>query len=145
MVNAPQTPVGCFQLLSHSGHHHDTGKIILPRPAVLLYQPQVYQLLAIPRSSLEDDPIPTASKQPVKSLRRWYDPSLKDKDQVQQLQKEMSDRLRGIDSTQLPGRLKAWCLQFEILPRMLWPLTILEVPISTVETLERKITGYIKK
>lgn len=92
-----------------------------------------------------DDPIPTVSEQPVKSLGRWYDSSLKDKDQVQQLRKDLSSGLQSIDNTQLPGKLKAWCLQFGLLPRMLWPLAVYEVPISTVEKLERGVTGYIKK
>lgn len=92
-----------------------------------------------------DDPIPTVSEQPVKSLGRWYDASLKDKDQVQQLRKDINSGLKSIDNTQLPGKLKIWCLQLGLLPRMLWPLAVYEVPISTVEKLERGVTGYIKK
>jgi hypothetical protein len=85
------------------------------------------------------------SEQPVKSLGRWYDASLKDKDQVQQLRKDISSSLQSIDNTQLPGKLKAWCLQFGLLPRVLWPLALYEVPISTVEKMERGVTGYLKK
>jgi hypothetical protein len=92
-----------------------------------------------------DDQIPTVSEQPVKSLGRWYDASLKDKDQVQQLHKDISSSLQSIDNTQLPGKLKAWCLQFGLLPRVLWPLALYEVPISTVEKMERGVTGYLKK
>lgn len=92
-----------------------------------------------------EDAIPTVSEQPVKSLGRWYDASLKDKDQVQQLRKDIISGLQSIDNTQLPGKLKSWCLQFGLLPRMLWPLAVYEVPISTVEKLERTVTGYIKK
>ncbi|KAJ8016037.1 hypothetical protein DPEC_G00002970 [Dallia pectoralis] len=36
------------------------------------------------------DPIPTASEQPVKSLGRWYNASLGDKDQVQQMERTMT-------------------------------------------------------
>ncbi|KAJ8010150.1 hypothetical protein DPEC_G00071990 [Dallia pectoralis] len=36
------------------------------------------------RFCIGDDPIPTVSEQPVKSLGRWYNASLGDKDQVQQ-------------------------------------------------------------
>ncbi|XP_078458809.1 uncharacterized protein LOC144723905 [Lampetra planeri] len=92
-----------------------------------------------------DDQIPTVSEQPVKSLGRWYDASLKDKDQVQQLRKDISSSLQSIDNTQLPGKLKAWCLQFGLLPRVLWPLAVYEVPISTVEKMERGVTSYLKK
>jgi len=98
------------------------------------------------RFFIGEEPIPTVSDQPVKSLGRWYDAILKDKDQVQQLRKEIRSGLQAIiNNTQLPGRLKAWCLQFGLLPRVLWQLTIFEVPISTVEKLERGITGCIKK
>ncbi|KAK0146192.1 Retrovirus-related Pol polyprotein from type-2 retrotransposable element R2DM [Merluccius polli] len=92
-----------------------------------------------------DDSIPTLSEMPVKSLGRWYDSSLKDKDQVQQLHKDISSGLQSIDHTQLPGKLKAWCLHFGLLPRVLWPLAVYEVPISTVENMERKVTCYLKK
>lgn len=30
-----------------------------------------------------------------------------------------------------------WCFQFGILPRLLWPLTVYEIPITKVEKLER--------
>lgn len=90
-------------------------------------------------------PIPTVSEQSVKSLGRWYYASLKDKEQVQQLRKQVSSGLQAIDNIQLPGRLKTWCLQFGLLPRLLWPNTPYEVPVSTLEKLDRVITGYIKK
>ena len=40
-----------------------------------------------------DDPIPTVSEQPVKSLGRWYDASLSDKDQVQQIRQDITNNL----------------------------------------------------
>ena len=92
-----------------------------------------------------DDPIPTVSEQPVKSLGRWYNASLKDKDQVQQLRQDIANGLESINKTLLPGKLKLWCLQFGLLPRIMWPLTIYEVPITTVEKMERTITSYVKK
>ena len=52
---------------------------------------------------------------------------------------------RPSDNTQLPGKLKTWCLQFGLLPRVLWPLAVYEVPTSTVEKMERGVTAYIKK
>ena len=41
--------------------------------------------------------------------------------------------------------LKLWCLQFGLLPRLMWPLTIYEVPMSKVEKLERLISSFAKK
>ena len=41
--------------------------------------------------------------------------------------------------------LKLWCMQFGLLPRLMWPLTLYEVPISKVEKLERVVSSYIRK
>ncbi len=92
-----------------------------------------------------DDPIPTVSEQPVKSLGRWYNASLRDKDQVQQVRQDFTNNLENINRTLLPGKLKLWCLQFGLLPRVMWPLTIYELPITTVEKMERTMTSYVKK
>ncbi len=92
-----------------------------------------------------DDPIPTVSEQPVKSLGRWYNVSLRDKDQVQQVRQDFTNNLENINRTLLPGKLKLWCLQFGLLPRVMWPLTIYELPITTVEKIERTMTSYVNK
>ena len=81
----------------------------------------------------------------MKSLGRWYDPSLKDKVQVEQLRKEVASGLDNIDRTLLPGKLKLWCMQHGLLPRLLWPLTLNEVPLSKVEKLERLVNSYVRK
>lgn len=93
------------------------------------------------RFYIRDDPIPTVSEQPVKILGRWYNSSLKDKEQVQQLRQEIVNGLNNIDKTLLPGKLKLWCLQFGLLPRTMWPLTVYEVPLTTLEKKERTITS----
>lgn len=45
----------------------------------------------------------------------------------------------------LPGRFKAWIYQHSILPRILWPLLIYTAPMTTVESLKRKISGFFRK
>ena len=84
-------------------------------------------------------------EKPVKSLGRWYDASLNDKGQCKELRQEMIRGISGIDRSGLPGKLKLWCLQFGLLPRLMWPLTVYEVPISKVEKLERLINSFIRK
>lgn len=93
-----------------------------------------------------DDPIPTVSEQPVNSLGRWYNASLRDKDQVQQVRQDINS-LENINKT---GKLKLWCLQFGLLPQVMWPLTIYDLPITTVEKMfkelpYRSLTSYVKK
>lgn len=45
-----------------------------------------------------DDSIPTVAEQHVKSLGRWYNVSLKDKDQVQQLRQDIVNGLDNINN-----------------------------------------------
>ena len=45
----------------------------------------------------------------------------------------------------LHGRLKLCCMQLGFLPRLMWPLTLHEAPLSKVETLGRLISSYVRK
>ena len=36
-------------------------------------------------------------------------------------------------------------MQYGLLPRLLWPLTLYEVPLSKVEKLERLVNSYVRK
>ena len=94
---------------------------------------------------ISEEPIPTVSEKPVKSLGRWHDASLKDKEQVEQLRKEVASGLENINRTLLPGKLKLWCMQYGLRPHLLWPLTLYEVPLSKVEKLERLVSSYVRK
>lgn len=97
------------------------------------------------RFFIDEEPIPTVAEKPVKSLGRWYDASLKDTEQVVQLKEVTKNGLKSIASTLLPGSLKIWCLQFGLLPCLMWPLTVYDIPLSKVEKLERLISSYAKK
>ncbi|KAK7886737.1 hypothetical protein WMY93_026358 [Mugilogobius chulae] len=97
------------------------------------------------RFYIGEDPIPTVTERPVKSLGRWYDASLKDSVQIDQIKEDTNNGLKTIDKTLLPGRFKLWCLQFGLLPRLMWPLTIYDIPLYKVEKLERMISSYAKK
>ena len=97
------------------------------------------------RFHIKDTPIPLVSELPVKSLGRWYNASLKDKDQSDQLREETIKGLVSIDKTSLPGKLKLWCLEFGLLPHMMLPLMVYEIPMTKVEKLERTVSSYIKK
>ena len=56
----------------------------------------------------------------------------------------MSD-IKKIDMCKIPGRYKAWILQHMMMPRIMWPLSIYNVPLTTVESLQTKITASLKK
>ena len=82
--------------------------------------------------------IPTVSEEPVKSLGRVFDELLRDKNQEAATVNKMSDGLNAIARAPLQGRFKVWLLQFVLLPRLLWPLTIYEMGLPSVEEMERK-------
>ena len=86
-----------------------------------------------------------SSEKLVKSLGCWYDANLRDRDQVDQIRQDAICGLESIDKSLLPGRLKLWCLQFGLLPRLMWTLTTYEVLTSKVEKLERFLSSFAKK
>ena len=57
----------------------------------------------------------------------------------------MNEGLTSIERSGLPGKCKRWCLQFGLLSRLMWPLTVYEVAITHVEAMERKISGMCRK
>nr|XP_014269084.2 uncharacterized protein LOC106676625 [Maylandia zebra] len=97
------------------------------------------------RFSISGTIIPSITEQPVKSLGKLFDSSLKDSTAIQKANEELGAWLIKVDKSGLPGRFKAWIYQHSILPRILWPLLVYTVPITTVESLERKISGFLRK
>jgi hypothetical protein len=95
--------------------------------------------------AINEEVMPTVLEKPVKSLGRWYDASLSDKAQVEELRRETRQGIAKIDKSGLPGKLKLWCLQFGLLPRLMWPLTVYEVPLSKVERMEKMINSFVRK
>ena len=89
--------------------------------------------------------IPTVTEEPVKSLGRWYDDSLKDTKRGKETKQMAENSLRIIDQCGLPGKYKVWCLQFMLIPKLLWPLLIYDISTSTVEAMEAKINKYTRK
>ena len=53
--------------------------------------------------------------------------------------------LQAIEAAPMQGRFKMWLLQFVLLARLLWPLTIYGIGLSVVEELERKVNRYTRK
>lgn len=53
--------------------------------------------------------------------------------------------LRAIEKSTLIGKFKVWCLQFMLIPRLLWPHLSYDVTACKVEEIERKISTAMKK
>ncbi|KAK0135502.1 hypothetical protein N1851_028657 [Merluccius polli] len=50
-----------------------------------------------------------------------------------------------LENSGLPGKYKAWGYQYGVLPRLVWPLLVYEVPVSTVDGLKRKMNTYLRR
>ena len=43
------------------------------------------------------------------------------------------------------GNLKVWCLQFMLIPKLLWPLLVYEICSNTVKAIEAKINKFTRR
>jgi hypothetical protein len=94
---------------------------------------------------VQNEEIPSITKNPIKCLGKWFDASLVDKDNVKKLENQVEDGLKKIDRSNLPGKFKAWLYQHALLPRLTWPMMLYEVPSSTIEALERITSRHLRK
>lgn len=95
--------------------------------------------------SVQGEMIPSLVDNPTKCLGKWFDDSLSNRNNIGRLQTMVQEGLKNMEKTCLAGKFKAWIFQHSILPRLLWPLTIYEVPSSTAETLEQTIIRHLRK
>ena len=86
--------------------------------------------------SLGEEVIPSVSDQPVRRLGHWYTKELRDTKSVAEIKGKLKEGLKAIDACSVPGKHKLWCLQFGLMPRLMWPLTVYEVAVSHVEHME---------
>ena len=94
---------------------------------------------------INDTPIISITEKPEKYLGKVYDQSLGDREQVEEVIKEVKSSLRKIERCRVPGRYKAWILQHMMLPKLLWPLTIYNVQLTKVGQIQRLLTAKFKK
>ena len=91
------------------------------------------------------DTTPTVREKPVKSLRRLYSIPLTDHHRGPEVQKIALMELKSIDKTCLPGKMKAWCYQHGLLPRLLCPLQIYDIVLSHVKQFQQYNKKYLRK
>ncbi|KAK0136941.1 hypothetical protein N1851_026874 [Merluccius polli] len=90
---------------------------------------------------IREDIIPTVQEKLVKSLGKWYRADLNDKESVKEMLIQAETWMTSLEKSGLPGMYKAWGYQRGVLPRLL----VYEVPVSTVEVLERKMNTYLRR
>ena len=97
------------------------------------------------RFKIGDVVIPTVQEKPVKSLGKWFTHTLKDQEHTEEMLKQTQTWMKVIDASGLPGKVKAWCYQHGVLPRLIWPMLMYETPMTKVETMERKINSFLRR
>ena len=93
---------------------------------------------------LQGENIPTLKDVPIKCLGKWYHNSLDDKENVKRFKEETIHGLMKIEDSNLPGKFKVWVLQHTLIPKMRWPMMLYEIPVTTMEAVERKINSKLK-
>ncbi|RXN24418.1 reverse transcriptase [Labeo rohita] len=89
---------------------------------------------------VQGEVIPSLKENPIKCLGKWFDDSLTDRNNISSTEKQTEEWLRKIEKSGLPGRI-----QHGLLPRLMWLLTVYEVPMTSVERVERKINKYLRR
>lgn len=95
--------------------------------------------------AIQGEIIPSIKDNPIKYLGKWYDESLKDHSNVRTTEKQAELWLKKIETSGLPGKFKAWLYQHGLLPRLIWLLTLYDVPLTTVEGVECKVNTHLRK
>ncbi|XP_035658193.1 uncharacterized protein LOC118403564 [Branchiostoma floridae] len=95
--------------------------------------------------SVNGQKIPTIQEESVKSLGRLYTSNLNDKGRGEEVLEQACNGLQRIDKSELPGRLKMWCVQFMLFPRLKWPLKMYNISMSTVDQIDRKANAYFRR
>ena len=82
---------------------------------------------------------------PVKYLGKEFCSNLNERGQTKKVEQELQKMINKIDKCRIPGRYKAWMLEKMLLPKLMWPLNIYNIPATKIESMQRRITAAYKK
>lgn len=85
------------------------------------------------------------AEQPIRNLGREYTADLADRHMVDSVTNQLTEGLKRIDQSCIPGKYKVWCFQFTLYQRVMWPLKMSEITSTTVIKLDAKANNYIRK
>ena len=94
---------------------------------------------------IQGEAITSILDKPIKYLGKWFNHKLSDKEQVEEAAKLVEKYLQRIDRSHLPGKFKVWMVQNVMMPRIMWPLSLYDFTLTTVEAIQKRITMMIKK
>merc|ERR1712055_51021 len=95
--------------------------------------------------SIEGVPITSITEKSVKYLGKLYNKTLNEQEQAEQVLVDLKQGLKNFPTITIPGRYKAWMFQHMLFPRIMWPLTIYNIPESKVNEMQMRITGQLKR
>ena len=95
--------------------------------------------------NINGKPMTLLQDKPIKYLGKIYNGSLNEKAQIEEVEKETAHDLKKVDRCKLPGRYKAWMFQHMLLPRLMWPLSIYNVPETAINRIQNRITAHLKR
>ena len=94
---------------------------------------------------IKGKPITLLQDKPIKYLGKIYNSSLNEKEQITEVEAQVKQDLKKVEKCRLPGRYKAWMFQHMLLPRLMWPLSIYNVPVTVIDRIQRKVTSSLKR
>ncbi|XP_015259494.1 PREDICTED: uncharacterized protein LOC107104090 [Cyprinodon variegatus] len=94
---------------------------------------------------VQGEQIPTIRENPIKCLGKWYDDTLSDRNNISDTANQADEWLRRIDKSGLPGKFKSWIYQHGLLPRLIWLLTVYQIPVTAVEGVERRVNKHLRR
>ena len=68
-----------------------------------------------------------------------------EKRQTEDTVKQTKEDLKKLDRCKDPGMYKGWMIQHMLLPRLLWHLSINNIPATKVEEIQRLMTNALKR
>ena len=94
---------------------------------------------------INQEPITSIMDKSIKYLGKEYNLTLEDRKQTEDTEEKVKAGLKRINKCRLLGRYKSWILQHMLIPKMMWPLTLYNIPASKVERMEGLLTASLKK
>ena len=94
---------------------------------------------------IEGTPITSITEKPIRYLGKTYNMSLNERMQIEETVKQAKHELNKIDKCKVPGRYKCWMMQHMLLPRLLWPLSIYNIPATKVDYIQGLMTKALKR
>lgn len=93
---------------------------------------------------IQGEQIPTIWEDPIKYLGKWYDDTLSDRNNIN-IEKQTGEWQRRIDRSGLPGKFKSWIYQNGLLPKLMWLLTVYEMPLTVVGRVEKRVNKHLRR